>query len=549
MDLRPQHIRFNDEGNPIDDRPPFALVKRTFSETDTEEDEPRPFKKQKTSPSFSYMPRRTYRRAPVRRRRRATRRRPRVNVARALARNEYPRSKYPAGIYYDRVQKSYQPRMSEYTINTFGSSWQEANRTEKQARLAAGYRGAGDYSKYRRFGARLGNALAGGIRGWRDGGSRFRGFGDYSGDNGTVTTYGGPVDNQLIEGGNPPLSVNSSNDLTGDIIFNHTEFIGNITASSTGFENRTFPINPGLPGTFPFLSQIARNFTLYEFNGVIFEFRPTSGEFGSTSNALGKVIMATDYDPDAAPFTNSTQMENYDYASSSKPSLTARHGVETALNQSALRMSYIRTGNTSRDKIFTDIGQFQLATEGLPETGVVGELWVTYKVKLSRSQISGVSLPYSYAHYTASASNAAFFNDSDTEKYNNIGCTINADRTTLLFNKGQHQGRSYLVLFTMRKAANDVKNVVLCQFVGFDERDVLTSATTYGSAMVMPIEAEAGGTTGAWGTTIQDCGTAYTYRASETAEVLTMTPNSDGRTGTPIDMLIMEIPTDDVIPP
>jgi hypothetical protein len=253
-----------------------------------------------------------------------------------------------------------------------------------------GYRGRGDYIKAARTGLRLGRAA---IAAFRAGRNSWRGTGDYAPggevmENAPVTTYGGAVDNQLISGGNPPISVNTSGDLTGDICFNHTEFLANVVVAGPTFANTSYAVNPGLQDSFPFLSQIARNFTLYEFEGLIFEFKPTSGEFGSGSNMLGKVIMATNYDPDAVPFTNSRDMENYDYAISNKPSLTARHGVETAPQQQALRMQYIRTGATSRDKIFTDLGLFQIATEGIPFAGNVGELWVTYKVRLSRSLIN-----------------------------------------------------------------------------------------------------------------------------------------------------------------
>ena len=145
--------------------------------------------------------------------------------------------------------------------------------------------------------------------------------------------------------------------------------------------------------TFPFLSQIAQNFVMYEFQGLIFEYRPTSGESGASNNSLGKVIMATSYDPDAPNFVNAVQMENYDYAMSTKPSCGQLHGVETANHQQFANMQYIRTGASTRDKIFTDVGTFQLATEGVPlgssTSLIIGELWVTYRVKLSRANIYG----------------------------------------------------------------------------------------------------------------------------------------------------------------
>ena len=199
------------------------------------------------------------------------------------------------------------------------------------------------------------------------------------------------------------MTVNSDDEnLSGDVYFSHREFLGNVfvtggASNISPFSITSYPLNAGLNQTFPWLSQIAQNFTLYELQGCIFEFRPTAGELGMTgTNALGKVVMATQYDPDAAPFTNTIQMENYDYANACKPSEHMMHGIETSDRQRATQMLYIRTGSTTRDKIFTDVGIFQLATEGLPctsgTTANIGELWVSYRVKLSRAQLFGSQL-------------------------------------------------------------------------------------------------------------------------------------------------------------
>lgn len=85
-------------------------------------------------------------------------------------------------------------------------------------------------------------------------------------------------------------------------------------------------------------------------------------------------------------------MENYDYAQSCKPSRGMVHAVETKNRQKATNMLYCRVGQTTRDKIFTDLGAFYIATQGIPvptdgSAVNLGELWVTYKVKLSRAQI------------------------------------------------------------------------------------------------------------------------------------------------------------------
>ena len=360
------------------------------------------------------------------------------------------RLKSPYGIWQDS-DGSWTSRRTAETLSKFGPSYALATKDQKIARLASGYTGRGSYAKIAR-GALMGlGAIRGGVRGFRSARQRFSGRGAYEGDEVEAPSGGnmyGPVqENQLIGGDNPPISVNTMGNETGDITFAHTEFVQNVVSPTSGFTNTTFGINPGLLSTFPFLAQLAQYFTLYEFEGLIFQFKPTSGEFGNGSNQLGKVIMATNYDPDAAPFTSSQAMENYDYAVASKPSLTVDHGVETAPQQQALRMNYIRSGDTTRDKIFTDIGLFQLATEGIPFDGIIGELWVTYKVKLSRAQISQIAFPM----YTRMSSDMSDLfplgtpGPTTVDVVNNLGITV--DGNTITWSDTNMIGNQYLVTY------------------------------------------------------------------------------------------------------
>lgn len=278
-----------------------------------------------------------------------------------------------------------------------------ANAGQKIVRGALGYWGKGPYKEYlKRYVpkgsfSRLGNYLGGltGIPGMAD-------VGSYAGNKFANYVGFGPYNaNQIIGGGNSGqeiMSVNRS-DYSGDVCVAKSEFVGNVIARGSAgqpsdFNVVSYSINPGLSQTFPWLSQIAQNFTLYELQGLVFQYKPLFSEDAGISSSLGKVIMATQYDPNSSNFLTSVEMENYDYSNSAKPSIAQHHGVETENNQQALNMQYIRTGATSRDLIFTDIGKFEIATEGIPlAAGVtsvsVGELWVSYKVKLSRAELYG----------------------------------------------------------------------------------------------------------------------------------------------------------------
>lgn len=382
----------------------------------------------------------------------------------------YPYGKYAKKYRTAAIERA-GPRGSATSVAFWGADRKSANPMQLTRRELMRYAGKGDYRRYARWVPRGIGALAGGFagleggvagvgvgaaRGWGAGAgfSKALGWGDYSmADGPVVNSLVGPRDETM------KISVNPMNN-SGDIIFAHTEFIRNITITSPGgvtqspFQIDSFPLNAGQETTFPFLAQLAKNFTLYEFQGCMFQFKPTQGE-GATS-ALGKVIMCTDYDPDTTVFHNSQQMENYDYASSAKPTVGQVHGVETAPSQRSVKMLYVRTGYeppgpaaNGKDRVFTDLGLFQVATEGIQipatigETTIVGELWVSYKVRLSRAHIDEVhentgsslsalkisgSVP---PHFASSGTRNSGIDDITTATYGaeinmngSVGCTV-----------------------------------------------------------------------------------------------------------------------------
>jgi len=357
-----------------------------------------------------------------------------------------------------------------------GASYREANAEQRAWRRANNYYGVGGFfgdlwSGAKKVGGRLikahgakalgalggafggpGGAAAGAAAGRALGLGRYNmgGVGSYGEIGNNAIVHGGGGDSMSVANVNP-----SMNDDSGDVILSHSEFIGNVVASAiipagtsqvtvmSTFQNSVYAINPGLQGTFPFLCQLAQNFTMYRLEGAIFQYKPTSGEGGGSTNQLGKIIMATDYDPMALPFINSVQMENYQYSQSTKPSLAARHGVECAPSQGVTDMKYVRTGTSNRDKSFTDYGLFQLATEGIPITGTqtagasstitsnVGELWISYKVRLSRANLYSSLLGYNIRNdiYDFECPVVAFntsFNGTliNSPALNNIGCSV-----------------------------------------------------------------------------------------------------------------------------
>lgn len=191
--------------------------------------------------------------------------------------------------------------------------------------------------------------------------------------------------NTLCQGGlSPPVMLASKN--SGSVILRHREFIADVIGSIP-FSLRKYDINAGLPSTFPWLSSIASNFEEYRVHGMVFEFKSTSSDSvlsSSANSALGTVVMATQYNSLLGDFPDKKTMENYEFANSSKPSVSFFHPVECKSELNPLHELYVRTSNAYKgDQRLYDLGSFQIAVSGQQANGgTIGELWCTFEIEL-----------------------------------------------------------------------------------------------------------------------------------------------------------------------
>jgi hypothetical protein len=198
--------------------------------------------------------------------------------------------------------------------------------------------------------------------------------------------------NALMTNNGPPIFSGRDNTLT------HREYVMDVTSSTSYNLLQTLLLNPANATTFPWLSQIAINFTEYQFEGLIFEFRATAGNaVSSTNNALGTVMMATDYNSgDSAP-TDKRAMDVFKFATSSIPSNNSIHPIECDPNQRMFKRCLI-TAATSVSAIVGDpreyfVGLTYLATQGMQAASItLGELWVSYKVKLMQPRFQNFDI-------------------------------------------------------------------------------------------------------------------------------------------------------------
>lgn len=236
----------------------------------------------------------------------------------------------------------------------------------------------------------------------------------------------------MLSGDLPQLQ-NSAN----GVIVRHSEYIQDI-GPTNDFKANTYPLNPGMDQTFPWLSQIAMAFTEYKWRGCVFTYKTTSSDLVTSTNpSLGTVMMATDYNAVEEPFSDKRAMNNYEFTTSSKPSLSFMHGIECEKTQTANNILYTRDGKPppNADIRLYDIGQFCIATQGMQSTALdatIGELWCTYEIEFLKPRFdvdAGLEFDV-YTGNTVSTATRLLGDPGAWSNYGNLGGQLSSNDTT-----------------------------------------------------------------------------------------------------------------------
>jgi hypothetical protein len=199
-----------------------------------------------------------------------------------------------------------------------------------------------------------------------------------------------------------PVRVQSPSE-TGSMVVSHTEFVSNIYApDSSGFSKQEYLINPGLESTFKWLASIAGQYKEYELVQCIFSFKSTVSDFQTSHGVVGTISMASEYnvgDKTAVYDTKQELMADVS-AVSAKVTNGLCFGIEcdpAKLKGGGMEklVKYIRTKGlrTHQDQEDFDWCRLTVATSDVPQelfNRCLGELHVTYTVKLNRPSIKGL---------------------------------------------------------------------------------------------------------------------------------------------------------------
>lgn len=184
---------------------------------------------------------------------------------------------------------------------------------------------------------------------------------------------------------------------------------------------------------FPWLYQVATAYEQYRFKKLRFLFVSTSASAvysGSSSTALGAVVLATQYDVYDRPFTTKQQMESSFGATSSTPFRNFQHQLDVSGRDVPYKYYYINQYNQAvgGDLRLYNFATTTIATQGMQAVSSdLGELWIEYEVELIKPKtITGLTISYPaflMTYYQPAGSNEGGFPGFAYYPTNTLGVT------------------------------------------------------------------------------------------------------------------------------
>lgn len=195
-----------------------------------------------------------------------------------------------------------------------------------------------------------------------------------------------------------------------DIIISRCEYVTDLVSGATGsptsFDLNTFYLNPGLDsasgGIFSWLPQVAQGFSQYKFEQCVVHYKSASGDSTGANTALGNVFLCANYQATAPSYTNKLDILNSQYAVSGPPSNDLLFPIECKRSAQNLKFHQVRSGEllSNQNQDLFDYCSVQIGTQGIPTANqVLGEIWITYKVRLSKYKTNDKSNLVRSANY------------------------------------------------------------------------------------------------------------------------------------------------------
>lgn len=165
--------------------------------------------------------------------------------------------------------------------------------------------------------------------------------------------------------------------VSGNLAFKYKEAVGTVTGTSD-YSIKNYRVNVADMSTFPFLSQLARNFAQYKIRNLAFRVIPQC-----PSITTGQIYMCYSYDSSITTIDSlhSFQMNENTTCNSW---IGAAHQYRPP--KEAVKMYYIAAEPTTdvSETRQNDAAMFHIATQGQTEGQPIAQLWVEYDIELVR---------------------------------------------------------------------------------------------------------------------------------------------------------------------
>lgn len=159
---------------------------------------------------------------------------------------------------------------------------------------------------------------------------------------------------------------------------------------SINFAQQSWPINPGLENSFPWLHAIAQQWEQYKFHSLTYQYvtRTNTSEKGS-------VILAPDYDANDGAPTSEEQVTTYQDAKEEVPWTDNAIRLDRKAMFPTGDRKFVRRGLVPfSDSRLYDAGTFYVCTLGqAADNTVLGKLWVHYDVEFFVPSVSSEENP------------------------------------------------------------------------------------------------------------------------------------------------------------
>jgi len=216
----------------------------------------------------------------------------------------------------------------------------------------------------------------------------------------------------------------------GAIRIRYWDILATKLSSTTGFNNITFSVNPGLASTFPWLSKFAQNYAEYEFLGLGVVFSADCGFATGQFQGLGWVVIGADPDGAATAGITQTQVEMLHYAVPTRPCDSMRVPLECENSHKLIRTGTAPSGSVDD----YDHSLLQIVTNAMPASSQnCGEVKIVYDVILYSPKLTAPGSTIPGAHYTLVTVTAGTnpFGASQTKLFDNIGVTFTGTTLTI----------------------------------------------------------------------------------------------------------------------